>query len=211
MGLRRFRLLALFSLIVLLAVGVYALEFPNPENKYVNDFSGMFSAEERGELIELLENVDRETSAEIVVVTLESIDGADIGDYAIQLGQKWGVGKADKDNGFVVLYVSDLGKIFAASGYGVEGILPDSKIGRLLDENYVPLRDSGNVSLGIVGFVKAVSEVMFENKEEILSGEAGRNSAVEIIGVLFPILIWILNIQKSRIQIIVLHPIKLSA
>ena len=50
-----------------------------------------FNANERGELIELLENVDRETSAEIVVVTLESIDGADIGDYAIQLGQKWGV------------------------------------------------------------------------------------------------------------------------
>lgn len=183
----------LISVIVFSFVSVGALEFPGAENRYVNDFAGVLNDGQRAELIELFGSVDKETSAEIVFVSLESIDGAAISDYAIQLGQEWGVGKADKDNGFIILYVSDLGKIFAASGYGVEGILPDSKIGRLLDENYVPLRDSGDLGGGIVEFSKKVSGVMFDNAEEIMSGESsGKLSTGEIIWQLMPFLIWVL-------------------
>jgi len=180
-------------IVLILVVGIVsAIDFPVVKDKYVNDYVGILSDEQRIELRGVFESVDEQTTAEIVFVSLESIDGADIGDYAIQLGQEWKVGKSDKDNGLVILYVKDISRIFAATGYGIEGILPDSKVGRLLDENYVPLRNSGNVGQGIVEFSKSVSEVMFEYAEEIMSGNASRNNATEIIGALIPILIWIL-------------------
>lgn len=169
---------------------VHAQDFPKAQDDYVNDFSGIFDAGQIAHLRGVLRGVREVTTAEVVVVTLETINGEDIGDYTVKLGQEWGVGKSDKDNGFVVLYVSETNKIYAASGYGLEGILPDSKIGRLLDENYVPLRDSGNVSGGILRFVDSVSNVLYENKDEILSGESGNNFG-EVIGEFFPIIIWI--------------------
>ena len=90
-----------------------------------------------------------------------------------------------------ILYVSDINRIFVATGYGVEGILPDSKIGRLLDENYVLLRDSGDVNSGIVQFTIALSEVLEENKEEILSGQAGRKYNEDVFSFIFVIIIWV--------------------
>ncbi len=170
---------------------VYAIEFPNAQDKYVNDFAGIFNSGEIGQLRGLLQSVDEETSAEVVIVTLDGIEGNSIDEYAIELGKSWKVGKADKNNGIVILYVSDLNRIFVATGYGVEGILPDSKVGRLLDENYVALRDSGDVNTGIVRFTEVLSDVLQENKEEILSGQAGRNNYFELIGFLIPILIWL--------------------
>ncbi len=180
------------SLIIFSITGVYAIDFPSPQDKYVNDFAGIFSSGEVGQLRGLLQSVDESTSAEVVIVTLNTIDGNAIDEYAIELGKEWKVGKADKNNGIVILYVLDINRIFVATGYGVEGILPDSKIGRLLDENYVSLRDSGKTTDGIIQFTIALSEVLEENKEEILSGQAGRNNYAEVIGVLVPLLIWII-------------------
>ena len=90
--------------------------------------------------------------------------------------ESWKVGKADKDNGLVILYVRDIEKIWVSTGYGLEGILPDSKVGRLLDENYVPVSGTENFSNGIVLFSNAITQVIYDNKEEVLSGQAGGNS-----------------------------------
>ena len=186
----RYFILISFVLFLVLA-NVSAIDFPIAQNKYVNDFVGIFSSGEIGQLRGLLQSVDESTSAEVAIVTLETIDGNAIDEYAIELGKEWKVGKADKNNGIVILYVSDINRIFVATGYGVEGILPDSKIGRLLDENYVPLRDSLEVNSGIVQFTIALSDVLEENKEEILSGQAGRKYNEEIFNFIFVIIIWV--------------------
>jgi uncharacterized protein len=115
----------------------------------------------------------------------------------------WGVGKKDKNNGFLILYCLAENKIFAATGYGLEGILPDSKIGRLLDENYVPLRDSGNVQQGIIDFSNAIAQVIVDNKEEVLSGQAGAKASwnLDIVEIIIIILFlrWLIGAILSRV------------
>lgn len=183
-------LILLVSLIVLSSF-VLAIDLPVARDKYVNDFAGVFDVVQTGQLRGLLMAVEQNTTAEFVMTTIEQCAPYTSSQYATELLNGWKVGKADKNNGFVVVYCKAENKIFAATGYGLEGILPDSKIGRFLDENYVLLRDSGNVSEGIIRFVEVVSQEMIDNAEEIRSGQAGAgNNGLEMfIIVLFLILL----------------------
>lgn len=174
-----------------------AYEFPNYKDKYVNDFAGVLSSEQVGSLRSLFAGVEGETTAEVVFVSVDNLAGYDISEYAIQLASSWKIGKADKDNGLLILYAKEENKIWVATGYGVEGILPDSKIGRLLDENYVPLKDSGNVSEGIIAFSNVIANTMIENKDELLSSQRSGNSNISPFFV-FVIVIIVLSIL-SRI------------
>lgn len=167
-------ILCLFLTFILISGNAEGQEIPNYKDKYVNDFAGVLDSLQVEGLRNLFFNVDQETTAEVVFVSLDTINGEDISQYVIELGSSWKVGKADKDNGLVILYVKDINRIWVSTGYGLEGILPDSKVGRLLDENYVPLRDSGNLSQGIISFSESVAQVIYDNKEEVLSGQAGR-------------------------------------
>lgn len=162
----------LLFLTVFLVCAVSAQEIQNPTNKYVDDFAGVLNTGQQQELMNLFSSVDSETTAEMVFVSVSDLGGDDISQYAVELGQKWGVGKRDNDNGLVILYASDVRKIYVSTGYGLEGILPDSKVGRILDENYVPYRDAGNFSEGIVLASKAFAQVILDNKDEVLSGQA---------------------------------------
>ena len=73
------------------------------------------------------------------------------------------------------MYCKQENKIQVETGYGLEGILPDSKLGRLLDENYVPLKDSGKVQEGIILFTEELTKVVQENKEEVIAGRSQSN------------------------------------
>ena len=167
----------LFLVIITGTLGIVsAQDVPSYKDKYVNDFANVLNVSQTEELRSLFSSVDTETSAEVVFVSLDTINGEDISQYAFTIGDSWKVGKADKDNGLVILYVKDIGKIWVSTGYGLEGILPDSKVGRLLDENYVPVSGTENFSNGIVLFSNAITQVIYDNKEEVLSGQAGGNS-----------------------------------
>jgi len=141
--------------------------FPAYTDLYVNDFANVLSAEQISQLRNYLSQLRSETTAEVVVVTVNSLDGYAPMDYATNLGQAWGVGKKETDNGLVILYAKQENKIAVATGYGLEGILPDSKVGRILDEYYVPNRDLGNVSQGIVDATLVYVNEINQNKEEV--------------------------------------------
>ncbi len=183
---------ALYAVLILLFTinFVYAHDFLSPQDKYVNDFAGILNSSQTEDLRYLFSIVEENTTAEVVFVSLDSIDGEDISQYSFDLGSEWGIGKEDKDNGLLILYVKDINKIWVATGYGLEGILPDSKIGRLLDENYVPLRDGGDVANGILAFSYVVSEELVNNSQEIISGNAGENIFwSSAYGIIFSLLI----------------------
>src|SRR3989339_1540471 len=187
------RILVSLILVLFFVSLVSAVDLPAYTDKYVNDFASVFSADQVSELRSLFYSVDQDTTAEVVFVSdTECASKGGQSQYAIDLGKAWKVGKADKNNGLLILYCKAENKIFAATGYGLEGILPDSKIGRLLDENYVPLRDNNSVGDGIVQFSKAVAQVIEDNREEVLSGQAGgsTDNTVPIGFIVF--VIWII-------------------
>ena len=139
----------LFLLILISLISVNAQEFPNYYDKYVNDFAHLFSDNQTNELKTVLNNVDKNTTAEVVVVTLQTTSPLTPSDYRTKLFNLWHIGKKDKDNGLLILYSVQENRIEVETGYGLEGILPDSKLGRLLDDNYVPYRDKKEVNKGI--------------------------------------------------------------
>lgn len=115
---------------------------PNPP-KLVNDMAEMLTASEENALELKLLGYEDTTSTQIAIVTLNSIGQYDVSDYAIRLAQQWGIGQKGKDNGVLILVSLDDRKQFIATGYGLEGALPDAYVARIRDEFLRPNLKSG--------------------------------------------------------------------
>ncbi len=115
------------------------LTFANlPQNQgYVTDLSDIFSDNEKQQLISQIQKIEKDTTAEIAVITVQTTNGEDIAQFATDVGQTWGIGKKDKDNGLVIAIATEDKKWFIASGYGLEGTIPDA-IAKRIGEKYFP-------------------------------------------------------------------------
>ena len=116
---------------------------------YVNDYAEIFSATNKMMLESCLQEVQVKTTAEIAVVTLRSLDGGELNDFAARLFEKWGIGKKGKDNGVLLIAAIDDRKVRVEVGYGLEGLIPDAKAGRLLDESVIPWFKTGDYAGGL--------------------------------------------------------------
>src|ERR1700684_2049360 len=92
---------------------------------YVNDFAGVLSSSARAQLEALCTEVDQKAHAQIAVVTVKSLDGKAVEDYAIALATQWGVGPKQSDRGVLILVAPQDRKYWTTVGYGLEPILPD--------------------------------------------------------------------------------------
>lgn len=124
-------------------------DFPPRPSGPVFDQANMLSGGEKQQLARKLTAYEDTSSTAIVVVTLTSLDGAPIDDYAISLGRAWGVGQKDKDNGVVVLVSKNDRKMFIATGYGVEGALPDAIANRIVERVMTPAFRKGDFYAGL--------------------------------------------------------------
>lgn len=143
-----------FLLVTLCAVlcsgGLYAGATVNPDSSYyVTDKSGVLSIEVKQHILEvnhLFENTEQKPQVAVVVVP--TLDGVDIETYALEQFEKMEIGNSEYDNGALILLATDDREIRVEIGYGLEGILPDSKVGRIIDES-VDLLADGEYSLAI--------------------------------------------------------------
>ena len=99
-------------------------------DRWVVDEADILSSETENLLSGLFESVEKQTSAEMAVVAVKSLEGEDIGSYALSLAHNK-LGKKDKDNGLLILISLDDRKYRIEVGYGLEGILNDAKVGRI--------------------------------------------------------------------------------
>ncbi|MFQ5903253.1 MAG: TPM domain-containing protein [Candidatus Binatia bacterium] len=121
-----------------------------PFKNYISDYAGIIPDSTERKLNPLLKELEQKTGAQIAVVIIPSTEGVPAADYAVEFGQKWGVGKKEKDNGVVFLVAVQDRKMFIATGYGVEAILPDGKVGRIRDQYILPFFKKGEMAKGIV-------------------------------------------------------------
>ncbi|WP_158858837.1 TPM domain-containing protein [Lunatibacter salilacus] len=112
-------------------------EKPNPP-RLVNDFSKTLSDTEVRQLESKLVAYNDSTSSQVSIVLINSVGPYDISDYAFQLGDKWGIGRKDRDNGILILAAMKDRKVFIATGYGMEGAIPDALAKRIVDQLIVP-------------------------------------------------------------------------
>jgi uncharacterized protein len=154
--------------ILLLLIGFYASRAEIPERpvppKLVNDFAGILNQSESNNLETKLVQFARETSTQIVVVTVPDLEGYDAGDYAFRLGEKWGVGQQGENNGLVILVKpkigNEQGRVFIATGYGLEGILPDAVVnGTIIDNEMIPYFKQDNYYQGLESGVNVLMDI----------------------------------------------------
>lgn len=110
---------------------------PNPP-RLVNDFAGALSAQERARLEQKLDAYNDSTSTQITIVIVKTTEPYPIGDFAFQVGRKWGVGQSQKNNGLVLAWATQTRKVYIATGYGLEGAIPDAIAKRIISNDIVP-------------------------------------------------------------------------
>ncbi|MBD3166249.1 hypothetical protein GF324_06605 [bacterium] len=136
-------LLLFAGLLSAMTVPLQASPYPEPKG-FVNDYAQILSARESQRLEAICREIMKKTGVELALVTMDSIpEGQDISLYTTELGHTWGVGKKGKDLGAVLLYKTDRKggrrQVYLATGYGLEGDIPDAKAGRILDQVTIPL------------------------------------------------------------------------
>lgn len=131
---------ALFFILFTLCSGLWAQDIPEPMSppRLLNDYVGMLNATETATLEQKLRGYADSTSTQITVVVVKSTQPYPAGDYAFELGRRWGVGQKGKNNGVVLLWATDDRKIFIATGRGMEGALPDVIAKRIIREVISP-------------------------------------------------------------------------
>ena len=125
---------------------------------YVNDFAGVLSDDAKARLTALCAEVDHQANAQIAVVTVHSLEGEPTEQFSIDLATHWGVGPKQKDRGVLILLAPNDHKYRVEVGYGLEGILPDGKVGGFGREMVPLLRqnDYGSALLLLTGRIAAV-------------------------------------------------------
>ena len=126
---------------------------------WVTDRAGLLSPTEEDALTRKLRTYADTTSTQIVIVTLPDLGGASAAEYATELGQSWGIGQGDVDNGVVLLVSRDDREVFIATGYGLEGAIPDAVASRIVRHVLVPSFRQGQFYAGLDRAVDVLVEV----------------------------------------------------
>lgn len=128
----------------------------SPTGQWVTDRADVLSSSEERALTATLQAYEDSTSTQIVVVTIPTLDGADIASYATALGEEWGVGQKETDNGAVILLAREERRVFIATGFGLEGAVPDIIAGRIVRNIMIPAFREGDYYAGLSGAVDAI-------------------------------------------------------
>lgn len=123
---------------------------------YVNDSARVLDYSLKNYIILTNKSLYSQTGAQIVVVTVNSLDGDTIEDYANKLFRQYGIGDSKKNNGVLILLSIRDRKCRIEVGYGLEGTLTDGKTGRIQDDYMVPYFKDDNWQDGIKNGYNAV-------------------------------------------------------
>ncbi len=148
----------LFSLLFL-SVSVHAQALPQYKG-YVNDYANVLSVEEQQNITQLLDQLEKDTGVEVAVVITPSLQGDSLEQYAVTLFQQWGIGKKGKDNGLLLLIVTEERTFRVEVGYGLEGILNDARVGRLSRDYLIPSLKGGKYGTGVSLFLQEVNQIL---------------------------------------------------
>ncbi|MBV5334914.1 MAG: TPM domain-containing protein [Sulfuricurvum sp.] len=144
-------------------VSVFAQDIPERPNppRLVNDMANVLSDQEEQQLESDLVQFSDQTTTQICIVTLPTLNGMEISDLSFKIGEKWGVGEKGKNNGIVVVYKpksgNEKGQIFVAVGYGLEGVIPDAVANRnVVDYAMIPYFKQNDTYGGLAAGTKVL-------------------------------------------------------
>ena len=139
-------------------------KYPQPtEAFFVNDFADVLSQETEQMILQKGAALAEKTKAQVVVLTVNSLNNEPIEQYALNLGREWGIGDEEDNTGVLLLLAVEERETRIEVGYGLEGRLPDSKAGRFLDTYAIPYFREDNFDAGVrETYAALVNEVYVE-------------------------------------------------
>jgi len=189
---------AALLLIAVLPLKLLAQNIPDAPNppRLVNDYAHCMSADQVQRLEDKLVNFDKSSSTQITIVTLTTLDGYDISEYAVELANKWEIGNKGKNNGVLVLAAIQDRKLNISTGYGLEGALPDITTAHIRQQQMNPYFKQGDY---YTGFDKGTDAIIAATKGEYKADPSDRKKKdVSIMGIVAMIaiiyfILWIIS------------------
>jgi uncharacterized protein len=175
---------SVFVGILLLTIGqLFAQNLPEKPNppKLVNDFAAVMSTTQVNALEQKLVAFNDSNSTQIAIVTVKSIEGYDIADYAFKLGEKWGIGQKGKNNGVLILVAPNDRKVFIATGYGTEEFVTDAMSRRIIEQKFKPSFKNNNFYEGLDAGTNDIIDLLTGKFKAEPKQQKGKGSLITII------------------------------
>ena len=150
-------------------VSAAAPELPSPRGG-VTDLAGILDNATKERLLQVILDVRERTTAEIAVLTVLTTGTATIQEYAVAVFDRWKIGKRGQDNGLLFLVAVQDRRLWITTGYGLEGILPDGKIGEIRDRQIIPYFRAGQYREGILRGTEALASAILGDGKEPAPG-----------------------------------------
>lgn len=166
------RVVATIILLLASTVGVADTTFAPvpPLSGPVVDTAHVISPDTKRAIDELARELRAKTGAELAILTIPSVAPETTFDYGMRVVDTWKLGSAEKDDGLLLLVVTSEHGVRFFQGYGLEGILPDGRLGEILDRRVLPALRSGDYGAGIHAGLRSAAEVIAADRGVTLGG-----------------------------------------
>ncbi|MBM7691088.1 uncharacterized protein JOC77_000493 [Peribacillus deserti] len=165
MGGKKGSVFFIISMLFVLMCGRAEAAAPDPIPRasgdiYVQDIANVLNPNEEAQLMQLGRTIEDQTSNQIAVLTVSSIGEEAIEDYANRAYREYGLGTKEEDNGVLLIVAMKEKKIRIEVGYGLEGIIPDGRAGRIIDENAVPSLQADQPNIAVMKTYGAIANAV---------------------------------------------------
>lgn len=174
---------------------------------YVVDLAGIINDDTEMQLNAYLKELEQKTTAQVVILTIQSLDGEDIESFSLRTAEKWKLGQKGKDNGLLITIALKDRKYRFEVGYGLESILPDSLVGSIGRQYIVPYFRKGDYSTGIFNATLAVVRTISASEGVEITGMPEikvKGKRVKGIGILDAIMIF--GVFAVFVYLFIKHP-----
>ena len=154
----------LIFLITILSVSLSAQKIPDLKG-YVNDYAGVLSSSEESQMVQMLSSLERSTSAQIAVLTVQDLQGYNVESFSLKTAEEWSLGQKDRDNGILVLLAMNEKEVRIEVGYGLEGEITDIKSGYIIRNIILPEFRKGNFGKGLYDGISAINGIITETSD----------------------------------------------
>jgi len=133
----------------------FALNF----NEQINDEAHIFSQNERDELLNLVQNFEQNSTTQIAIVTLKSLESRSIEELSLEIARGYKLGQKEDNNGVLLVVAPNEKKVRIEVGYGLEGVLTDAISSEIINSVMIPQFKNGKMSEGVEEGVLAIIKV----------------------------------------------------
>jgi len=154
-------ILLLLMILTTVAIAFSSYIFPRYLH-YVNDYANVIEEPNLADLEQLCSDLEKKTSVEMAIATVNSVDPYDTKTYAVKLFELWGIGKKNKDNGILIVCSMKEKRVEIEVGYGLEGVVTDQFCGSVLDDNVIPRFKENKFGEGLFNGTSAIAARILE-------------------------------------------------